>query len=58
MGKWPAGAAGTRGRYAISTSSASYGSLEIYVTELNITSPLGIHTFLSSFTEDLFNGRI
>lgn len=42
----------------ISVSSVSSGILLIYISEQNITSPMGINTFASSFTENLLNGSI
>jgi hypothetical protein len=41
---------------SLDVSSSSAGSLYIYVTQQNLTSPTGINTFLSSFTANLFTG--
>jgi len=40
----------------INVSSAGAGTLWVYVTEQNITSPVGLNNFLSTFTSNALNG--
>jgi len=41
---------------SIDVNSSGAGTLYMFVTEQGLTSPLGINSFLSSFTFNLFNG--
>jgi len=43
---------------SINVSSASGGTLTVYVTEQGLSSPTGINNFLSSFTSNLLNGAV
>ena len=52
----PAMPTGSIDTNSIQVSSTSAGTLNVYVTEQGLTSPLGVQNWLSSFTSNIFGG--